>query len=71
MPHTVTSSIKNFLLHVMPTSVQDYTTSCAALMLANVGAAAYAMHLHIMHMYVASMELLLTSDLKCHTVVSY
>lgn len=55
----------------MSTSVQDYTTSCAASMLANVGAAACAMHLPTMPMCAASMELLLTLDRMSHIVVSY
>lgn len=55
----------------MSTSAQDYTTSGAALMLANVGAAVCAVLLHTILTYAASMELLLTSDLMSHTVVSH
>lgn len=70
MHPTVISSIKNFLLHVTHTSVQDYTTSCAVLMPVNVEAAVCVMHLHTMPISVASMELLLISDLMFHTAVS-
>lgn len=67
---TVISSTKKFLLPVMPTSVQDYTTSNVALMRANAEAAVCVMLWHTMLTCVASMGSSLTSDLIFLTVVS-
>lgn len=64
------SSTKTFLLPAMPTSVQGYTTSSAALTRANVEAAAYATLWRTMLMSVASTASSLTSDLMFLTVVS-
>ena len=67
---TVISSIKKSLLPATPTSVQDYTTSYAASTRANAEVAVCVMLWHTMLMPVASMGLLLTSDLIFLTVVS-